>query len=185
VIDGSKYHCDAGLVGFPNAGKSTLYNALTGESPSKLMPRFGKVGRDFVLADIAGISPLPSPPNKNPGSRWMAFAESASVLIFVIGLLGRKPGFYSGPSAHVLLDRYAERDVYEYLLNVACAYHKDFAQKDRIIVLNNFTKNTEKALAILEDFNRRFPKVLLLSAASGEGVQELASYLKSLKSTRS
>jgi GTPase involved in cell partitioning and DNA repair len=179
VIDPSKYHCDAALVGFPDAGKSTLFNALTGRDDSQVMPRFAQVtacadrhlnGKDIVLADIGGISRGVTPAGTNPGAMWLAFAENARALVFVVAL--RKAKSRS-------LGERCVRD-YAYLLKTATAYKESFAEKRRIAALNRFPEvsgaEAEEASAF---FRARFPETaaLTLCAASGEGCGFLAELL--------
>jgi len=124
------YHCDVGLVGYPNAGKSTLFNALTGRTDSRVMPRFSPIKQhtenkesDLVLADMCGISR--GAPGKPLGSPFLKYLESARILVFVMRYNGRRG----------LFDLQYMADRYEFLLSV-CNEKDGFAEKKRIITVN-------------------------------------------------
>jgi GTP-binding protein len=143
MIDPDKYYCDAALVGFPGAGKSTLFNTLTGRTDSRTMPRFapilerqapGEETAKSLLADIGGISRGAA--GKNPGTQWLAYVEKSKLLIFVVSLKQDTRRLHLSPLEKCAKDFF-------FLIKAVCIYKKDFTEKKRVIVLNRFTANDE------------------------------------------
>jgi GTP-binding protein len=96
-----KLLADAGLVGLPNAGKSTFINRVTntkakvGAYPfTTLTPQLGVVhhkGREFVLADIPGLIEGAAE-GAGIGDRFLGHIERCRVLIHLIDIEGERPG---------------------------------------------------------------------------------------------
>ena len=124
-----KVLADVGLVGFPNAGKSTLLKTITSAKPkignyefTTLKPNLGIVEyrdyRSFVIADIPGIIEGASE-GKGLGHHFLRHIERNSILLFLI----------SCESEKVV-------DQYYILLNELKKYNPELLDKDRIIVIS-------------------------------------------------
>ena len=120
---------DVGLVGFPNAGKSTLLKTITSAKPkignyefTTLKPNLGIVEyrdyRSFIVADIPGIIQGASE-GKGLGHHFLRHIERNSVLLFLISSESEK-----------IVDRY------NILLNELTKYNPELLDKDRIIVIS-------------------------------------------------
>jgi GTPase len=170
---------DAGLVGFPNAGKSSLIAAMSAARPkianypfTTLTPHLGVVEAgqtQYVVADVPGLIPGASH-GKGLGLEFLRHVERCVVLVHVLdcaaGLAG-EPG----------RDPVADLDVLEAEL---AAYEDvtgaDLANRPRIVALNKIDvpaarEAAEQARQVLEA--RGLP-VYLISAAAHEGVRELS-----------
>ena len=163
-----KLIADVGLVGFPNAGKSTLLSVLSEARPkiadypfTTLEPNLGVVSfsdyRSFVMADIPGIIEQ-AHKGKGLGAQFLRHIERNNVLLFVLS---------------VESDVYYE---YEALLNELKAYRKDLLDKPKIIALSKMDIN--------EDFSLKkdlyLPKdvpVIPISSATGYGLDQLREVL--------
>jgi GTPase involved in cell partitioning and DNA repair len=75
-----------------------------------------------VLADIGGISRGTTSWGENPGARWLAFAQTARLLAFVIPSTEPRPA-----------------RAFRYLLKTVSAWNPGFAEKERVVVFNRFT----------------------------------------------
>jgi GTP-binding protein len=123
-----KLIADAGLVGLPNAGKSTFLAATTNARPriadypfTTLVPALGVVGvdgREFVLADIPGLIAGASE-GRGLGDRFLGHVERCAVLIHLI----------DGTSATIVKD-------YRTILAELAAYGHGLPDKPRLTVLN-------------------------------------------------
>ena len=162
-----KLIADAGLVGLPNAGKSTLLAAVsnarpkTGDYPfTTLTPNLGVVeidGHSFVMADIPGLIEGASE-GRGLGDRFLGHVERCAVLLHLVDGLSED---VAGDAATVL----AEIE----------AYSPALAAKPRITVLNKSDVLDPDTLAerkaALEEATG--DKVLTLSAATGDGLREV------------
>ncbi|MFO7670019.1 MAG: GTPase ObgE [Bacteroidales bacterium] len=124
-----KLLADVGLVGFPNAGKSTLLSAMSAAKPkiadypfTTLVPNLGIVkyrdDRSFVMADIPGIIEGASE-GKGLGHRFLRHIERNSMLIFMV------------PS-----DSKNIREEYQILLSELEKYNPELLDKRRILVIS-------------------------------------------------
>ena len=165
-----KVLADVGLVGFPNAGKSTLLAAITAAKPkianyafTTLEPNLGIVryynDRSFVMADIPGIIEG-AHEGKGIGIRFLRHIERNSVLLFMVSA--------------------EENDIaasYETLLNELREYNPELLDKDRVLAVTKcdlIDKDIEKDLA--PTLPKGIPHVFI-SSISGEGLKELKDLL--------
>ena len=174
-----KLIADAGLVGLPNAGKSTFLAAVTNAKPkiadypfTTLHPGLGVVRideREFVLADIPGLIEGASE-GAGLGDRFLGHIERCAVLLHLV----------DGTQEDVAAD-------YETILGEIEAYGEGLAEKPRIVGLNKVDALTEeeaasKRQALIEAGAR---DVALLSGATGQGVRDvLRALMAEIASTR-
>lgn len=167
-----KLIADAGLVGFPNAGKSTLISKISAAKPkiadyafTTLTPNLGivryKEYESFVVADIPGIIEGASG-GKGLGIQFLKHIERTRILLFLI-------------DSSKLINAKNKKEImsdYEILIKELKTYEADLLDKPRIIC---FTKID----AIPEDTIRKILKVktkedkILISSFSGENLDEL------------
>lgn len=166
-----KLMADAGLVGLPNAGKSTFLSAVSRATPkiadypfTTIHPQLGVVGvgsNEFVLADIPGLIEGASE-GVGLGTRFLGHIERCGVILHLI----------DGTSDDVVAD-------YETVRAELSAYGGGLAEKDTIIGLNKIDSLTdeerEEKLTSLMDAAAR--PVLALSGVSGDGVRPVLSAL--------
>jgi len=155
-----------GIIGLPNAGKSTLLSRLTNASPevgdypfTTLAPSLGVMpegDHNLVIADIPGIIEGASR-GKGLGLQFLRHIERTEMLLWVI----------DASSGDVLRD-------YTTLMNELSLFREDVARKGRIIVLNKIDKITPGDLALKEDaFSKKGEEVVSVSASLGWGVDRL------------
>ena len=162
-----KLIADAGLLGLPNAGKSTFLAAVSNAKPkiadypfTTLIPNLGVVGvdgREFVMADIPGLIEGASE-GRGLGDQFLGHVERCSVLLHLV----------DGTSSTIAKD-------YKTILTELETYSPDLAAKPRITALNKIDALDAKTLA---NRKRSLEKaaggpVHLMSGVSGEGVQEV------------
>lgn len=163
---------DVGLVGYPNAGKSSLTNALTRAHPkiasypfTTLQPSVGileSTAKKVTLADIPGLIEGASQ-NKGLGHRFLRHIERCKLLLFVLDTAGtddRKPW----EDMHSLFDELR-------------LYGSNLLEKPRIILANKI--DVETAKENLTELKKRFPGEMIIqsSCTSGEGLEELKDIL--------
>jgi GTPase len=167
---------DAGLVGFPNAGKSSLISAMSAARPkianypfTTLTPHLGMVeagDTQFVVADVPGLIPGASQ-GRGLGHDFLRHVERCTVLVHVIDCATEEPG----------RDPVTDLDTIEAEL---AAYDQitgaDMAGRPRVVVLNKIDVPEARELAeiVTPDLQARGLPVREVSAATGEGVRELA-----------
>lgn len=161
-----KLLADVGLVGFPNAGKSTLLASISAAKPkigdypfTTLIPNLGIVAyrnnRSFVMADIPGIIEK-AHEGKGLGHRFLRHIERNSLLLFVI------------PS-----DSDSIKDQYQILLKELEMFNPDLLYKPRHLGISKSDLiDKELKELILEDMPDGI-KYSFFSAATGEGLVEL------------
>ena len=161
-----KLLADVGLVGLPNAGKSTLISRLTDARPkvgdypfTTLSPALGVLRngeQTFVIADIPGIIDGAST-GKGLGITFLKHIERTRTLLIILDV--------SSPSV---------KNDYETLIEELKKYKKEMLHKERIIVLNKIDLVSEKTLVEWgEYFRKKGETVAHVSALSGEGLKEL------------
>ncbi|HWF83166.1 MAG TPA: GTPase ObgE [Streptosporangiaceae bacterium] len=167
---------DAGLVGFPNAGKSSLIAAMSAARPkianypfTTLVPHLGVVEAgqtQFVVADVPGLIPGASE-GKGLGLDFLRHVERCSVLVHVIDCATQEPGRDPITDLDVIESELAAYD------ELTGAY---MADRPGIVVLNKIDVPEARDLAELvePDLAARGLAVYLVSAATGEGLRELA-----------
>ena len=162
-----KLLADVGLVGLPNAGKSTMLNRTTnalakvGEYPfTTLRPQLGVVrhkGREFVLADIPGLVEGAAE-GAGIGDRFLGHVERCRVLIHLVDAAGDDP---------VAAMRVVEDEL--------AAYGAGLEDKPRLVGLNKLDlAGSELAAAFAEELRGAgADEVFPISAATGQGVSAL------------
>lgn len=162
-----KLIADAGLVGLPNAGKSTFLAAVSAAKPkvadypfTTLHPNLGvvRIGeRDFVLADIPGLIEGASD-GAGLGDRFLGHVERCKVLIHLI----------DGTQEDV-------EAAYRTIRGELGAYSEALAGKEEIVVLNKIdaieAEVVEAKVAVLRQLSKA--DVLTASGVSGEGVDKV------------
>ena len=164
---------DVGLVGFPNAGKSSLTGRITKARPktaaypfTTLHPQIGviELAKHYdrlLLADVPGLIEGASE-NRGLGHRFLKHIERCSLLMFLIDMAG--------------VDGRDPRDDYATLLSELKLYDKALLEKPRLVVANKI--DLESAAANLAKFRRRYKvDIAKISCVSGEGLDELKELL--------
>lgn len=164
-----KVLADVGLVGFPNAGKSTLLSVVSAAKPeianypfTTLVPNLGIVAyRDnlsFVMADIPGIIEGASK-GKGLGTRFLRHIERNSVLLFMV------------PS-----DSEDIAKEYEVLLGELGAYNPELLDKDRLLAV---TKSDLLDAELKAEIKKELPDIpfVFISSVANQGLTELKDLL--------
>lgn len=174
-----KLVADVGLIGFPNAGKSTLISRISAARPkiadypfTTLTPNLGVVkakgGFSFVVADIPGLIPGASE-GKGLGLQFLKHVERTRVLVHLIdGGAIDESGQRIDPVA-------AFEQVNQELLN----YSPELAKKPQIVALTKSDLFLDKSelQAGQKSLEPKCAKCLILSSASGEGIEVLIDEL--------
>jgi GTP-binding protein len=165
-----KVLADVGLVGFPNAGKSTLLSVITAAKPkigdypfTTLTPNLGIVsyrdGGSFVVADIPGIIEH-AHEGKGLGHRFLRHIERNATLLFMI------------PA-----DTENIRKEYEILLHELKMYNPELMDKPRVLALTKSDRIDDEIRSWLEpDIPSDLPHVFI-SAITGSGLETLKDLL--------
>ncbi len=165
-----KVLADVGLVGFPNAGKSTLLSVLTAARPkiadyafTTLTPQLGMVeyrdGRSFCIADLPGIIEGASE-GKGLGYRFLRHIERNSILLFLI------------PA-----DSADHAQQFRILVNELEQYNPEMLQKDFLIAISKSDMlDDELRAAIARELPPDIPHVFI-SSVTGQGLQDLKDLL--------
>ncbi|HEY2551952.1 MAG TPA: GTPase ObgE [Streptosporangiaceae bacterium] len=173
---------DAGLVGFPNAGKSSLIAAMSAARPkvadypfTTLVPSLGVVEAgeiQFVVADVPGLIPGASQ-GRGLGLDFLRHVERCSVLVHVLDCATEEGG----------RDPITDLDVIEAeLAAYEDATGASMRDRPRIVALNKVDVPAARELAELvePDLTARGLTVCQVSAASREGLRELAFTIASV-----
>lgn len=165
-----KLLADVGLVGFPNAGKSTLLSAVSSARPkianypfTTLEPSLGIVpyhdGQSFVMADIPGIIEGASE-GKGLGLRFLRHIERNSLLLFMV------PG-----------DTNDIKHDYEVLLQELARFNPELLDKHRVLAVTKCDLLDDELIAMLRDTLPSDLPVVFISAVTGYGIDELKDVL--------
>ncbi len=160
---------DVGLVGMPNAGKSTLLSVISNAKPkiadypfTTLEPNLGSVtyrGRDFVVADIPGLIEGAAE-GKGLGHEFLRHLQRTTVLVHLISAFEDAP-----------------ENLYKTIQKELADFDKQLIAKPEIVVLSK--------IDLVPDWSKKHKKfitkhkALAISAATGEGVEQLLSTLVS------
>jgi len=165
-----KVLADVGLVGFPNAGKSTLLSVLTAAKPkiadyafTTLIPQLGMVeyrdGKSFCIADLPGIIEGAAE-GKGLGHRFLRHIERNSILLFLI------------PA-----DCADHKKEFEILVNELEQYNPEMLQKDFVIAISkNDMLDDELRTAIAKELPVNIPHIFI-SSITGQGLQDMKDLL--------
>lgn len=192
-----KLMADVGLVGFPNAGKSTLISQLSAARPrvadypfTTLAPKLGVVSLDeadsFVMADLPGLIEG-AHKGAGLGHQFLRHVERTKILIYVLDL------------AKTLEEMSEESDLcgllfkqFESLRFELHSYSEILREKDFLVVVNKADLLPEDSQeANLKDIRDKFfkelghskatpkdPKILLLSGATGQGIKKMLQKIR-------
>jgi GTP-binding protein len=160
-----KLLADVGLVGFPNAGKSTLLSVISAAKPkiadypfTTLVPNLGIVryrdDRSFVMADIPGIIEGASD-GKGLGHRFLRHIERNSMLLFMV----------PADSDEIVQE-------YNVLVNELRKYNPELLDKQRLMVI---TKSDMLDQELIDEIKADLPEVphLFISSIANQGLIEL------------
>lgn len=170
VIMELKLLADVGLVGFPNAGKSTLLSAVSSARPkianypfTTLEPSLGIVEyhdhKSFVMADIPGIIEGASE-GKGLGLRFLRHIERNSLLLFMV------PG-----------DTDDIKREYEILLNELTSFNPEMLDKHRVLAVTKSDLLDEELIEMLKETLPEDLPVVFISSVIGQGINELKDIL--------
>jgi GTP-binding protein len=176
-----KLIADVGIVGYPNAGKSTLISKISSAKPkianypfTTKVPVLGVVkihgDEHMVFAEVPGLIEG-AHLGKGLGDRFLRHVERTKTLVHLVDISG-----------------FEGRDPYRDYVNLnkeLKLYSKELMKKPHVIALNKC--DIESAKDNVKKFKRRVPgkKVFVISAATGEGVKELLTAVyKNVKSLK-
>lgn len=170
IIMELKLLADVGLVGLPNAGKSTLLSSLSSARPkianypfTTLEPSLGIVGyrdnQSFVMADIPGIIEGAAE-GKGLGLRFLRHIERNSLLLFMV------PG-----------DTDDIKKEYQLLLNELEQFNPEMLQKHRVLAITKCDLLDEELIEMLKETLPDDLQVVFISAVTGQGLDELKDIL--------
>ncbi|MBI5286738.1 MAG: GTPase ObgE [Deltaproteobacteria bacterium] len=169
-----KLLADVGIIGFPNAGKSTLISRISAAKPkvadypfTTLRPHLGVVWFDnqtFVVADIPGLIEG-AHKGAGLGIRFLKHIERTSFFIHLIDL-----------------SPYAKREPkkdFEVINKELATFSPELAKKPQVVALNkiDIPEARERLKEVLKSFSREGIRVFPISAATGEGVDDLVRYV--------
>ena len=169
VILELKVLADVGLVGFPNAGKSTLLSVMTAAKPkianypfTTLEPKIGIVSyrdyKSFVMADIPGIIEGASE-GKGLGLRFLRHIERNSLLLFLVAA-----------------DADDIHQEYRVLLNELAQFNPELLDKRRILAISKSDMLDEELMEALEEDLPEIPHIFI-SSITGHNITALKDLL--------
>jgi GTPase len=164
-----KILADVGLVGFPNAGKSTLLSVVSAAKPkiadypfTTLVPNLGIVSyrddKSFVMADIPGIIEG-AHEGKGLGIRFLRHIERNSILLFMV----------PADSKNI-------KEEYEILINELKEYNPELLDKKRVLAISKSDMLDEE---LTEEIRKDLPDVprVFISSITGQGLNTLKDML--------
>ena len=165
-----KLLADVGLVGFPNAGKSTLLSTLSAAKPkianypfTTMEPQLGIVSyrdnKSFVMADIPGIIEGASQ-GRGLGLRFLRHIERNSLLLFMV------------PA-----DTDDIKREYEILLNELATFNPEMLDKQRVLAVTKCDLIDDELKGMLAPTLPEGVPCVFISAPTGDGIQELKDSL--------
>jgi GTP-binding protein len=166
-----KVLADVGLVGFPNAGKSTLLSVITAAKPeigdypfTTIVPNLGIVSyrghQSFIMADIPGIIEGASE-GKGLGFRFLRHIERNAVLLFMV----------PADTSRTI------KEEYEILLSELTAYNSELLQKPKIIAITKADLlDSELQKEMQEQLPKKIPTIFISSLAN-QNLMELKDML--------
>lgn len=171
-----KLLADVGIIGFPNAGKSTLISRISNARPkvagypfTTLVPNLGIVrldeGESFVAADIPGLIEG-AHKGKGLGHQFLRHIERTRLLLHLID--------FSDIDSDNILDRYHK------LQNELKAFSENLFDKPQILVATKMDDpqsaiNLEKVKPAMKEMN---PSLFTISSVTGEGIEQLLWKIK-------
>lgn len=161
-----KILADVGLVGFPNAGKSTLLSVVSAAKPeiadypfTTLVPNLGMVAyrddKSFVMADIPGIIEGASE-GKGLGYRFLRHIERNSALLFMIPC-----------------DSNDIRKEYEILESELVNYNPELLDKDRLLAITKCDMMDEEMIGQMKEHLPQNIRSVFISSVTGMNIQKL------------
>ncbi len=165
-----KVLADVGLVGFPNAGKSTLLSVVSAAKPkiasyafTTLVPNLGIVSyrgdRSFIMADIPGIIEN-AHEGKGLGHRFLRHIERNSTLLFMIAV-----------------DSDDIRKEYQVLLNELKEYNPELLHKPRVLALTKSDMLDDELKELLQEELPTEISHVFISSIAQKGLMELKDLL--------
>ena len=170
-----KLLADVGIIGFPNAGKSTLISRISAARPkvadypfTTLIPNLGVVRfgehNSFVVADIPGLI-VGAHEGKGLGIKFLKHVERTKVLIHLIDCVpqpGKDP-----------IEGYSE------INGELRAFNPDLAKRPQVVALNKIdvTEARERVADLRDYFKSEGITVFTVSSVTGEGVKELIDHV--------
>ncbi len=166
-----KLLADVGLVGFPNAGKSTLISRISAAKPkiadypfTTLVPNLGivRVGdyKSYVVADLPGLLEG-AHEGKGLGIQFLKHIERTKILVFLIECFSEDI-----------------KEQYKVLLNELEQFNPEMLKKPKIVAITKTDSLTEEELEPIRKIKlgRGIP-VLLISSVSGENIKEIVAMM--------
>ena len=157
---------DAGFIGYPNAGKSTLLNALTNSKAkignyafTTLEPNLGAFGK-YILADIPGLIEGASN-GKGLGDKFLRHIMRTKTLMHCISV-----------------ERDDIKDAYNAIRTELGAYNKDLLEKQEVLILTKSDMVDDKELAVrIKDAKDLYSEVLVVSVLDDDSVTIAGKFL--------
>lgn len=176
-----KLVADIGLIGFPNAGKSTLISRISAAKPkiadypfTTLVPNLGVVkgkGRSFVVADIPGLIPGASE-GRGLGIKFLKHVERTKALVHLI----------NPDQLHADGTPCPPMEAYKLINNELKLFSPEIATRPQLVVLTKSDIAPDMAVLekIVKDFKKKKIPCFIISAATGQGLPVLLEEIENL-----